>query len=224
MKLAYPAFSELLTFDTGRIPCLVIENRQLFRSFLCDVASAIDGCRTDLVLSDKDKILDSSKYIEIITDFINFELNKKSLITKIIGELERLAVSPEHYIKTQELLAEIDQAIGTWAFSFPCDIISSKISVSTLLKAVGIELRNDYDGHRGEVEKILDYMELVREFDRDKLFITVNMRAYFDDVLIEQFMKTAISHEFRILMLESNAYRALPYVIRTTIDADLCEF
>lgn len=72
--------------------------------------------------------------------------------------------------------------------------------------------------------KILDYMELVREFDRDKLFITVNMRAYFDDVLIEQFMKTAISHEFRILMLESNAYRALPYEKRTTIDADLCEF
>ena len=96
MKLAYPVFSELITFDSDRIPCLVIENRQLFRSFLCDIVSAIDGCRTDLVLSDKDKMLDSSKYVEIITDFINFDLNQKSLITKIIGELERSAVSPEH--------------------------------------------------------------------------------------------------------------------------------
>lgn len=224
MKLAYPAFSELITFDSDRIPCIVIENRQLFRSFLCDVASAIDGCRTDLVLSDKDKILDISKHVEVITDFISFDLNKKSLITKIIGELERSAVSPEHYMKTQELLSEIDQAVGTWAFPFPCDIVSSKISVSTLLKAVGIELRNDYEGHRGEVEKILDYMELVREFDRDKLFVTVNMRTYFDDALIEQFMKTAISHEFRILMLESNAYSVLPAEKRTTIDEDLCEF
>lgn len=224
MKLAYPAFSELITFDSDRIPCMVIENRQLFRTFLCDVASAIDGCRTDLVLSDRDKILDNSKYIEVVTDFINFDLNKKSLITKIIGELERTAVSPEHYIKTQELLAEIDQAVGAWAFSFPCDIISSKISVSTLLKAVGIELRDEYEGHLGEVEKVLDYIELVREFDRDKLFITVNMRAYFDDSLIEQFMKTAISHEFRVMMLESNAYSILPKEKRTTIDTDLCEF
>jgi len=224
MRLAYPAFSELITFDTDRIPCMVIENRQLFRTFLCDVASAIDGCRTDLVLSDRDKILDNSKYIEVVTDFINFDLNQKSLITKIIGELERTAVSPEHYIKTQELLAEIDQAVGAWTVSFPCDIISSKISVSTLLKAVGIELRDEYDGHLGEVEKVLDYMELVREFDRDKLFITVNMRAYFDDSLIEQFMKTAISHEFRVMMLESNAYNILPNEKRTTIDTDLCEF
>jgi len=112
-------------------------------------------------------------------------------------------------MKTQELLAEIDRTVGTWAFSFPCDIIASKISVTTLLKAVGIELRNVYEGHRGEMEKILDYMELVREFDRDKLFVTVNMRAYFDDALMEPFLKTALSHEFHLLMLESHAYPVL---------------
>ena len=46
----------------------------------------------------------------------------------------------------------------------------------------------------------------------------------FDDTLIEQFMKTAVSHEFHVLMLESNAYCILPNEKRTTIDTDLCEF
>lgn len=224
MKLAYPDFSECIVWDTARIPCMVIENRQLFRSFLCDVTAAIDGCRTDLVLSDKDITLDIAKYVEVITDFIHFDLNRKPLLTKIIGELERSAVAPEQYVQTQELLAAIEEAVEAWAFSIPCAIDANKISVSALLKAIGIAIRNDYEGHRGEVEKILDYMELVREMDRDKLFITVNMRSYFDDLLIEQFMKTVISHEFRIFMLESNAYSVLPNEKRTTIDEDLCEF
>lgn len=127
-------------------------------------------------------------------------------------------------MKTRELLSNIENIIGEWAFSFPCDIVAGKISVSTLLKSVGIELRDDYEGHRGEVEKILDYMELVREFDRNKLFITVNMRSFFDDEIIVEFMKTVLSHEYCVLMLESQAYPKLAFEKRVTIDEDLCEF
>ena len=224
MRLAYPALSEAVSIDEYCIPCFVIENKRLFRTLLCDAASAIDGNRTDLILSDGDRILDMAKNAEILSDFIRFDLNRKTLLNKIIGEMEKIAISPEHYMKTRELLTDIESLIGEWAFSFPCDIIAGKISVSTLLKSVGVELRDDYEGHRGEVEKILDYMELVREFDRNKLFITVNMRSFFDDELITEFMKTAVSHEYRVLMLESNAYPKLTLEKRITIDADLCEF
>lgn len=224
MRLAYPALLEVLPIDGYYISCLVIENKRLFRALLCDAASAIDGNKTDLVLSDGDRILDMTKHAEILSDFICFDLNRKTLLNKIVGEMEKIAVSPEHYMKTRELLTDIESSISEWAFSFPCDIVAGKISVSTLLKSVGIELRDEYEGHRGEVEKILDYMELVREFDRNKLFITVNMRSFFEDELITEFMKTVVSHEYRVLMIESNAYPKLPLEKRITIDADLCEF
>ena len=224
MKLAYPAFSEPITVGAERVPCLVIENQRLFRAFLRDIAGALEGNRTDLVLSSGDAILDASKYAELLWDFVSFDLNRKSLIHKVIGELEKTALSPEHYLKTQELMAQIENAVGEWAFPFPCDVVPAKLSLSTLLRALGIELRNDYEGHAGEVEKILDYMELVREFDRDKLFITVNMRAFFEDALIAQFQKTALSHELKVLMLESQGYPRLERENRITIDADLCEF
>lgn len=224
MKLAYPAFSDVIIFDGNSTPTLVIENQSLFRKTICDMAISTEGYDTDLVLSKNEKIIDISKNAELLTDFINFDINKKSLLNKVIAELEKAAVSPEHYLKTQELLAEIDRRVDEWAFSFPCDIISSKISVSTLLKAVGIEIRNEYDGHIGEVEKILDYMELVREFDRDKLFVTVNMRTFFDDAAMQEFLKTVASHEFKVFMLESQAYPLLDFEKRTTIDTDLCEF
>lgn len=224
MKLAYPALSDVITIDGEHVSCLVIENKGLFRSLICDISNALDGGNSELVLSKEDKILDISRYIEIISDFISFDLNKRTLINKIVSELERVAVSSEHYVKTQKLLAEIDRAVGDWAFSFPCDIVASKVSVSTLLKSVGVELRSDYEGHCGEVEKILDYMELVREFDRSKLFVTVNMRTYFDDKIMRDFMSTILSHEYMVLMLESQAYTKLEYEKRITIDEDLCEF
>lgn len=223
MKLVHPALEGTITFGEDSIPCIVIENKKRFRSFICDMSAAIEGINTKLVLSQNEKMLDISKNVEIITDFINFDINRKALLNKMIAELEKTAVSPDHYLNTQELLSEIERRIEEWTFSFSCDIVPSKISVSTLLKASGIELRNDYKGDTGEVEKILDYMELVREFDREKLFVTVNMRTFFDDV-IWQFQKTAISHDFKVLMLESQAYPKLDFEKLTTIDVDLCEF
>ena len=224
MKLACPAFSEAIDFGNSYVPCMVIENKALFRTLICDIACAIEGDKTNLVLSKGEKILEFSKYAELLQDFIRFDINKKSLISKVVAELEKVAVSAEHYVKTAELLADIDRSVGEWAFSFPCDIVPSKTSVSTLLKAVGIEIRDEYEGHRGEVEKILDYMELVREFDRDKLFVTVNMRSFFDDDTMHQFQKTALAHEFKVFMLEAHAYPRLALEKRITIDADLCEF
>lgn len=223
MNLAYPDFSELISTDKSKVPCIVIENENLFRTFICDFAYAIAGNRTNLVLSAGEHILDISKCWELLMDFIHFDPNKKSPINKIVNELEKKAVDAEHYIEKQYLLATIETSIDKWAFDFPCDVIAGKVSVSSLLKSAGIELPCDYEGHTGQAEKILDYMELVREFDRDKLFVTVNMRTFFNDDIIEQFQKTAISHEYHVLMLESQAYPTISYENRLTIVADLCE-
>ena len=132
MKLAYPAFSEAVTIGSDAVLCVAIENQPLFRTFLCDFSFSMDGGRSDIVLSEGGRILDLPKYVEIITNFINFDLNQKSLTTRIISELEKTSVSPEHYLKTQELLAEIENAVDTWALSFACDVIPSKLSVSTV--------------------------------------------------------------------------------------------
>lgn len=224
MKLAYPAFSSVLEIGGDAVLCLVIENQTLFRSFLCDMASAVDGVDCDVVLSEGDRIVEASKNAELLCDFIDFELNRRSLTSKVVAAIEESALSPDNYLQTQELLAEIERAVGKWAFSLSCDVSADKLSVGTLLKSVGVAVKCDYEGHVGEVEKILDYMELVREFDRDKLFVTVNMRAYFPDELIAQFQKTVLSHEYKVLMLESQDRPRLKTEKRITIDGELCEF
>ena len=67
-------------------------------------------------------------------------------------------------------------------------------------------------------------MELVREFDKDKLFIISHMRQYFEDDVMRLFMQTVLSHGLHVLMLESVAYQKLPEERRLTVDSDFCIF
>ncbi len=224
MKFAYPDISEIIHWSRPLIPTLVIENQSLFRKLLKDMYLSADGTSTPLVLSRDNKPIDFAKYAEILTDFVNFNINQKTLLTKVCAALERNAVSAEHYLGTQELLCAIENSVSTWAFDFPCDIVASKISVSNLLKAIGVEVHDAYHGEHGDAERIIDYMELVREFDRDKMFVTVNMRSYFSDAVIESFMHTAILHEYKVLMIDSKSHPLLKTESRWTVDADLCEF
>ncbi len=224
MKLAYPAIETVFEWPQTTVPVLVVENQGLFRRFLTDVRRAIGGEDTSVVLSIGDKPVGAAKHTELIVDFLSFELNQKFLANKVSAALEQAALSEEHYSQTQELLSRIEVQLENWSFGLPGDIIASKVTVSALLKAIGISFREDYDGESGEVEKLIDYMELVREFERDKVFITVNMRNWITDEVITEFMQTVLSHEYQVLMVETCAHPYLKEERRVTIDRDLCEF
>ena len=66
-------------------------------------------------------------------------------------------------------------------------------------------------------------MELVREFDRDRLFVFVDLRAYFPKRELLEFARTAISHRFKVLFIEPREYPRLECERRVVIDSDLCE-
>jgi len=173
------------------------------------------------VLSKDGIILDISKNLEIIFNFLDFDINKKSLISGIVDSLGKKALSAENFLRTQKLLSDMENYISDLAFEYQCDIVAEKINVMSVLKSAGICLRDEYTDN---AEKLLDYMELVREFDKNKLFVTVNMRSFFDDDDSGRFMKKVISHEFYLLMVESKSLPVLKNEKRITVDCDMCEF
>ena len=109
------------------------------------------------------------------------------------------ALSEEFFLRTSELLCRLEAYMEDLAFSLPCDIVCEKCSASSLIKSMGIHIREEYED---PLERLLDYMELVREFDRDKLFVLVGLRSFFSDAALEAFGKTALDHGFRMLWLD----------------------
>lgn len=220
MRFIFPEISKALEFGEGYVNCLVIENQKLFSSLIGDIYSQIEGNDGFSVLSVDYTPVDMSKYAELITTFIPFDMNRKNLLNKMLSALEKMALDESNYYKTTMLLSSIENYISDLTFELPCQIDCNRMTVSSLLKSAGIHISGE-DGN--SLENIVDYMELVREFEKDKLFIFVNMRSYFDNQAMENFFKTVISHKYKVLLIDGFEHQKLDNEIRVIIDSDLCE-
>lgn len=219
MKLAFSELDTVFDFDDPCQHTLVIENQKLFRSILQDISGQINGIEGDVVLSKKDTPMEMSGKAELISSFISFELCSKALLSKITAAMEKRALASDNLYATQQLLGRIEQYLLELTLTMDCDLDFTKLNIGNILKAVGVAVRDDYED---DLSRIIDYMELVREFDRDKLFIFVNMRSYFDDSLMQAFVKTVRSHGFTILLIDSSEHGRLQNENRVIIDEDLC--
>lgn len=220
MKFVYPEIGKVFDTDIGKINTLVIENQALLINLLSDIYGQIEGIDGKSVLSDNKGILPMSKFAELLTQFVPFELSKKTLISKISTLLEKKAVAEDMYLETVELLSSIERYLSKLSFDFNCNPIFQKISINSLIKASGFEINETYDSLG---EKILDYFELVREFDHDKLFITFNLRSFLSDSETQLFIEDILKREIKLIMIESSERKLLSSENRLLIDSDLCE-
>ena len=172
-------------------------------------------------MSQSDSPVEFSKYADLTVQFAPFQLNRKSLLSKLYGALERNSQLAENYMKSQELLGILENFMLEISDEFPFEINCQKLAIGPIVRALAPEFE---EGDKSTTEKIFTYMELVRELDRDKLFIMVNMRSYFSDEEMELFTESACLHDFKVLLFESVAAPKLSHTKRFVIDSDLCEF
>lgn len=220
MKLVYHDMEHLLRFDGGYVNELVVENRKLFYDMVNNISMQADGAHGKFVLSISDKPVEFSKYADVTTQFAPFQMNRKNLLTKLYAALEQNAMTVENSTETGELLSEIERYIYRIADDLPFELTCQKLAIGSIIKAISPEIE---DNEKTPLEKVFAYMELVRELDRDRLFIMIHMRAYFSDEDIEHFIESACLHDFKVLLLESTCYPNLNGTKRYIIDEDLCE-
>lgn len=221
MILCHPQIEAELDFSTPQIPSLVVENPAFFRALLLDLYAQQAGAAGQFILSDGGKELTHSTWLELVDNCLHFQLNSRPLLGRLVAAMERHAVSEEFFVKTAEMLQHLEQYVDELAFSFDCDIVCEHCTVAGILKAVGLSLRDDYDD---PLERLLDYMEFIRTFDRDKLFVLVHLRSFFADEHLERFLQTVSAHGYHVLLMDAAAGKKLSLESRVTIDNDLCEF
>ena len=221
MKLIYESMGHILRFGEGYVIELAIENKKLFFEMVTNISEQSNGAHGKFVLSISDKPVELSRYADVMIQFTPFEINRKNLLAKLYTALEQKALHAENYLKTGALLNELENYIHHLTEDFPFEIDCKKVAIGPLLRALGPEIDVS---EKSPLEKIFNYMELVREFDRDKLFVMINMRTFFSDEDMELFAQTVCLHDFKVLLLESTSLERLKNVKRYTIDNDLCEF
>ena len=211
----------VLCFNGGYVNELLIENRKLFFDMVNNLLLQADGTHGDWILSIAEKPVEFSRYADVTMQFAPFQMNRKSLLTKLCSALEQKALLAENYQRTGELLGDIECYLLDLAEDLPLEIDCPRLAIGSLIKAASPEID---ERDKDPLERIFAYMELVRELDRDRLFVMIHMRAYFSDEEMERFVESACLHDFKVLLLESSAFPLLKNTKRHTVDADLCEF
>lgn len=220
MKIVSTYFNSQIEVKQGEIFLLVIENQKLFKTLLEDVHKQANGEDGDIILSKNNVPISVSKNVDVIENFAPFDINGKTFISKIVSLMEKVAVDAEHFVKTSQLLADIENYMVDLSFDFPFDVECTKLNVSSLIKSLSVCVADD---NVDDIETILDYMSLVTDVDKQKLFVTVNMRSYFDDECIYAFANAVARKQLRVLMLESSMRDKIKNVSQLIIDKDLCE-
>lgn len=220
MKLAYPTLQTPVLISPDCINSLVIEEPGFFYEMVKDIKEQWEGMDGKTVLSRNNEPVEISTNLELIIDCINFEVNRKNLLTKVLSAMERVARSEEYLEKTQRLLAEMERYLFDLSFDFDIEIQCDKMSIAQVLKAAGIRIVSDYDKL---TERLYSYMQLVREFQGDKVFAFVNLRSFVKIEELQDFADTVLAHGYRVLLMDNHAYPRLSVEHRLTVDKDLCE-
>jgi len=220
MRFCFPEINNEFLIDNNKVNTIVIENQELFHRLLEDVITQIDGGDGNSVLSMNNKILSMDKYAEVISQFIPFDINQKSIVTKAVSTMCKNSVNSDNYARAVQLLSDIEKFLVSISLEMDGDINFTKLTMESIIKSSGVEFENSYDLLG---EKLIDYFELVYSYDKEKLFILVNLRSYICDKECNLFMETVLNHGYHIIMIESHEYDRLEFEKRYIIDKDLCE-
>lgn len=219
MKIVFPEIHNTFDTDQGVVNGLVIEEPRLFRDILTDIQEQLEGRSGDTFLSENDKEIPIAKNVEVLSQFIPFVISKRNLTGKVVTKLEEIALQDNHST-TMEMMAILESYLVNLAFDLPGDIEFSKVSIGAILKAVGATFCEDYNSL---AEKLIDYMELVKEYDHCKLFIFVNLRGYLSEQEAQLFFDTIRSHQYHVVMIDNHESTILNGEKRYLIDQSCCE-
>ena len=127
MKLAYQEIELLLPFSKGSANELVIENKPLFFRLVSDLTAQGEGQSGVAVLSVNNEPVEFHKYADITTSFTPFPLNRKSLITKLLGTMEKRAFHEDHLLETNKLLSNLEAYADRLADDLPLTLHYNKL-------------------------------------------------------------------------------------------------
>lgn len=220
MKLAHSDIREVLEIQEGEIYSVVVENPRFFYEIVKELKLQIDGSDGRWVLSENEKPLMLKNRCELIFDYIDFKANKKTLISKIVGNLAEIALDNQHIDSTTELLSQIERHIYCLAEQIDIDLFCDDFTIQQIIKTTGISVALEGENL---VEIIYSYMRVVREILGDRLFVFINLKTFVSEKDLVAFCETVRCHDYKVVFFDNKIYDLPIEEKHLIIDNDLCE-
>lgn len=222
MKLVHPDLQMQLHLTPPAAVALTIEAPELFLKYIQDLYLQSNGREGQFVLSDVNKELRISKFVEVILEPFSLDTNDRRILNKVYADLRDLAMDEEGYLRTQDILAQLQQYFMELEERSPYILtVDSDINVIDVFKALGVRFEA-YE--EGVFENLTQYIRIIGDVLQKKVVVLVGMTGYLTKEQIMLLTKEAIYHEISIIYAESKSYDwAGLGIVSYIIDSDGCE-
>ena len=219
MNLTNEQFGINLELAENRVNVLTIENPQVFSEILTDFWRQSNSEPGATILSDKDNVLNFAKDAELIINPFSVNCNDKKVITELYKELEkniRESMFADYQMIQNTLLKMIDEAIQKEPYAISYDY---ELDIPGLLKLAGVKI----DCNQGSIlEQLIDYLRIISQIKRKKVFILVNIKHYLAAEELLQLYQMAFYEKIQIIIVEGQQGIRLENEYHQILDTDLC--
>ena len=200
------SFENDIDFSKNHINVLQIQNKKLFAKMVSSFNNMCKGlsveCDEVITLLEQDEIVDFTKNVLFVVDFLNFDFNQRRIQTVLYQYIDKIIkLEPEILSNINNLQDSIHIEFMSIMEEFPFEILCKKdSSILDILKMYGIRIKANVD--EKIIEKLFKLVELVQCLDLAKLIILVNVKQYLDSDEIVEFYKYCVYNNVKLLVLE----------------------
>lgn len=221
MRIVHQILEESINFEENIINVLIIENQNLFSKLIEEMLNQIKGEEGRYILSINDEKEELPKFLELIIDPFSLDFNNKKIVSKLYKNIKEIAIGEENFFNTAELTTNIIKYLEKLFedIDFPI-AYSSEMDIEQLLKIFSVKFDVDY---QNILEKLVEYITLMDNLEKNQLYVFVNLKTYLTDEEIGEFYKFIFYNKINVLLIENfkrgeNLKEEKIYLI----DKDLC--
>lgn len=221
MNIISEYFDNSFELKSKVINTLVIENRELFISFIKQLHIEMSTEEGKIILQDDLKELGFKKYAELIIDPFTLDPNNAKNLKKLYEKIIDNSSNEEIYEKRLVFENVLKDYIEEIVFSSDYELIYDGLDYQNIFKAVNLHIDTEANNL---ISMIIDYMRISSDLSGTKLFIFLNLDNFLTDVDLIELQNFICYNNITVFCLQNQLKREL---IKNEnlriIDEDLCE-
>lgn len=202
MKVYCDALDFHMELKYGITNVIVLESASMYRNIVSDILKSRDNDSETWIFSDNDKIIRKSLFTDVVTSVFDLDFKSKKIQNAIVENMNRVAIDEEHFIKTQQLLGDIEAYLSELEWNVMYTPLMGMPEFKNILKMhiCGIAEPQDM------VMRLDEYIKVSARLLCNKILILIGTQGCFEKEEWRQIEKSASCEEIYILCIEKSDY------------------
>lgn len=221
MNIISEYFDNSFELKSEVINTLLIENRELFISFIKQLYIEMSTEEGKIILQDDLKEISFKKYAELIIDPFALDPNNAKNLKKLYEKIIDNSSNEEIYEKRLVFENALKDYVEEIVFLSDYELIYDNLDYQNIFKAVNLHIDTET---KNLASVIIDYMRISSDLSGAKLFIFVNLDNFLTDADLIELQNFICYNNIIVFCLQNQLKRKLiENENLRIIDEDLCE-